>query len=126
MGKPNTTEGHEGADMNFGERLRQLRQQHNISQRDLAVQVGIDFTTISHIEHGRMSPSAFIIYRLSHALDASPGELFYLSGKVPYELKTMLRDNPLLTELVYVLSERVLPDEVYRQMIELARQEVTV
>ena len=34
----------------------------------------------------------------------------------------MMQDNPLLTELVRVLSDRVLPDATYRQLLALAVQ----
>lgn len=107
----------------FGEILRELRKAKGFSQRDLAHRTCIDFTYLSKIETGTpgYSPSPWLICQLALALNVSESELFGLAGKVPSGLKEMMKGNPLLVELVRVLSERVLPDETYRKMIELAR-----
>jgi transcriptional regulator with XRE-family HTH domain len=108
----------------FGERLRELRKDKGLSQRDLASQTCIDFTYISKLELNipGYSPSPWLISQLALALDVSEDELLNLAGKIPPGLKKMMEDNPLLTELVRVLSERVLPYDTYRKMIELARE----
>lgn len=109
--------------MEFGQRLRDLRKQKNLSQRDLAAQVGIDFTYLSKIEGGRMDPpSEGIIRRIAQVLDADENELINLAGKVPKRLKAVLEESPQAVELLRVLSERKLPDETYRRMLHLARE----
>ncbi len=106
----------------FGQRLRELRKQKNLSQRELAAQVGIDFTYLSKIEVGRMDPpSEAIILRIAQVLDADENELINLAGKVPKHLKAVLEKNPEAVELLRVLSERKLSGETYRQMLDLAR-----
>jgi transcriptional regulator with XRE-family HTH domain len=108
--------------MEFGQRLRDLRKQKNLSQRDLATQVGIDFTYLSKIEGGRLDPpSETIIRRIAQILEADENELINLAGKVPKDLKAVLEESPQAVELLRVLSERKLPDETYRQMLNLAR-----
>ncbi len=47
-----------------------------------------------------------------------------LAGKIPDGLRQAVKENPLLAELVRVLSERVLKDSTYLQMIALAQVEV--
>lgn len=110
--------------MPFGQHLRELRKAKSISQRDLAAQVGIDFTYISKIETGSLEflPSETIILQIAQALEVDGNELVCLAGKMPPRLKDIMQDNPLLTELIHVLSQRVLPDETYRKLIELARE----
>jgi transcriptional regulator with XRE-family HTH domain len=106
--------------MKFGERLRELRKQQGISQRDLATMTEVDFTYISKIETGDTPPpSSITIHRIAQVLNVDESELFYLAGKVPDGLRVMMRDNPLLVELVRVLSQRKLPDDIYKQMIKL-------
>lgn len=108
--------------MEFGRRLRDLRKQKNISQRDLATQVSIDFTYLSKIEGGRLAPpSEEVIRHLAQALEADENELINLAGKVPKDLKAVLEESPQAVELLRVLSQRKLPDETYRQMLDLAR-----
>ena len=108
----------------FGERLRELRKAKGLSLRDLAAVIEIDFTYLSKLELGisPYSPSAWLIHELASALEADENELINLAGKVPSELKEMMKGNPLLTQLVWVLSQRVLPAETYRKLIELARE----
>lgn len=109
--------------MEFGQRLRDLRKQKNLSQRDLAARVGIDFTYLSKIEGGRLDPpSEVIIQRLAQVLEADEDELINLAGKVPKDLKAVLEESPQAVELLRVLSERKLPDEAYRRMLDLARE----
>ena len=109
--------------MEFGQRLRDLRKQKNLSQRDLAAQVGIDFTYLSKIEGGRLDPpSEVIIRRIAQVLEADEDELINLAGKVPKDLKAVLEESPQAVELLRVLSERKLPDEAYRRMLDLARE----
>jgi transcriptional regulator with XRE-family HTH domain len=109
--------------MDFGRRLRDLRKQKNISQRDLAAQVGIDFTYLSKIEGGRLAPpSEEVIRHFAQILEIDENELINLAGKVPKDLKAVLEESPQAVELLRVLSERKLPDETYRQMLDLARE----
>jgi len=107
----------------FGTRLRELRKAKGFALRDLAALTEVDFTYLSKLELGisPYSPSAWLIHELARNLEANEDELTNLAGKVPPELKEMMKGNPLLTQLVWLLSERVLPDETYRKMIELAR-----
>jgi len=113
----------DGRTMEFGRRLRELRKQKNISQRDLATQVAVDFTYLSKIEGGRLAPpSEDVIRRLAQALDADENELINLAGKIPKDLKAVLEESPQAVELLRVLSERKLPNDTYRQMLDLARE----
>lgn len=109
--------------MEFGRRLRDLRKLKNVSQRDLASRVGIDFTYLSKIEGGRSAPpSEEVIRYIAQVLDADENELINLAGKVPKDLKSVLEESPQAVELLRVLSERRLSNETYRQMLDLARK----
>ncbi len=71
--------------MQFGERVRDLRKAKNLSQRDLAAQVGITFTYVSKIENEKLDfgdyPSEELIGRLAIALDTDTDELLILAEK---------------------------------------------
>ena len=49
--------------MRFPERLRSLRKEAQLSQRDLAERVGVDFTYLSKIENGRVEPPSETVLR---------------------------------------------------------------
>lgn len=55
--------------MNVGFRLRELRQERELSMRALARLSGLSTNALSMIERGRTSPSVSTLYKLSEALD---------------------------------------------------------
>jgi len=59
----------------FGYVIRELRNQHNISQEKLALISGLDRTFISLLERGLRQPSLKSILRLSESLNIRPGDL---------------------------------------------------
>lgn len=79
----------------FGACLRELRRTKNISQRDLAARIDVDFTYLSKIENDRLpAPSAKTIAALARELDADADELSVLAGKIPADLVDVLATNP--------------------------------
>lgn len=83
--------------MTFGQRLRQLRLDKKVNQRDLASRVGIDFTYLSKLENGRMPPPATAtIARLSKALGIDTDELMLLARKVPLDITPVITRSPVV------------------------------
>lgn len=60
----------------FGNRVRELRKQLNISQEELGFRTGLDRTYISGIERGERNPSLDNIGKLAQELNVSLQELF--------------------------------------------------
>jgi transcriptional regulator with XRE-family HTH domain len=60
----------------FGERIRELRKAHELSQEAFADLCGFDRTYISGIERGTRNPSLAAIETLAKALGVSVSELF--------------------------------------------------
>ncbi len=54
--------------VNVGSRLRQLREERNISMRGLATKSGLSANALSMIERGKTSPSVSTLYKLADAL----------------------------------------------------------
>lgn len=81
----------------FGARLRELRKRTGMSQRVVAEKVGINFTYLSKIESGVMSPpSEKLIIKLAKVLNADKDELITLAGKFPSDLTRSLKDRDTL------------------------------
>jgi len=59
----------------FGEHLRQLRKQQNLSQEELAHRAGLHFTYIGQIERGLRNPSLVNIHKIAKALKVNGGQL---------------------------------------------------
>lgn len=60
----------------FGERLRELRTERNLSQERLAELAGVDRNYIGQIERAERNVALVNIVRIAQALEIAPGELF--------------------------------------------------
>ena len=67
---------HDAISVNVGARLRELREQRNISMRALATRSGLSANALSMIERGRASPSVSTLYKLADALGISITSFF--------------------------------------------------
>ena len=80
----------------FGKFLRRLRKQNKKTQRDLAREVGVNFTYLSKVENdapGFSTVSEGTLMRLAGALDVDPDEMITRAGKVPSDVQRMLVDD---------------------------------
>lgn len=64
----------------FGDRVRQLRIERNISLRRFALVIGIDKSFLVDIEYGRKAPSLDTIEKIALGLNVSFSELFSSLG----------------------------------------------
>jgi putative transcriptional regulator len=62
-------------------RLRELRARHDLTQEELAVDVGVTRQTVISIEKGDYSPSVSLALRIAHRLQVSVDELFWLEDQ---------------------------------------------
>lgn len=89
----------------FGPRLRELRRQAGLSQRELAEKIGVNFSYLSKIESGAMPPpSEEVILKLAEALKTDKDELMILAGKIPPDIAQILKNRKALQLL---RSERI-------------------
>jgi transcriptional regulator with XRE-family HTH domain len=66
----------EAYSVDVGQRLKQLREEQNISMRSLATKSGLSANALSMIERGKTSPSVSTLYKLSDALGVPITEFF--------------------------------------------------
>jgi transcriptional regulator with XRE-family HTH domain len=108
----------------FGERIRELRTERDdhMSLRELAGRVGIDFTYLSKIENGKVSPpSNEVIEKLARELEADLEELLALAAKVSQEdLRKAVAQDPRIGVLFRKLQSRDLSEKQLKQMLEIA------
>ncbi len=57
--------------LNIGERITQLRKQHNLSQSDLSKRVGVSRTIIGNYERNINTPSIEILIKITKVFDVS-------------------------------------------------------
>lgn len=84
--------------MNFGERVRELRKAKNLTLRELAVKVKVDFTYLSKIENQKLSfgeyPSEDLIHKLAKVLGGDVDKLLLLARKIPADIKKRVIERP--------------------------------
>ncbi|MFH1381564.1 MAG: helix-turn-helix domain-containing protein [Chloroflexota bacterium] len=84
----------------FGSRLRELRKQAGLTQRELARQVNVDFTYLSKIENETLPPpSDKVIARLAEVLNTDRDELMLLAGRIPADVAQILKNREVLKML---------------------------
>lgn len=78
--------------MTLGQRLKELRLNHNLTLRELAKQIETDFTYLSKIENDKTDhpPSEDFLKRISVYFNIDSDELIALSGQVPENFRKMI------------------------------------
>jgi transcriptional regulator with XRE-family HTH domain len=61
--------------MNFGEKLRELRRERNLTQPELAESIGIEQSYLSKLENGKSLPSNDVLNRILEVFDLQVGDL---------------------------------------------------
>ncbi len=58
----------------FGEFVKYKRMEDNLTLKDLAERINIDFQNVHRLEKGKSSPSAYNLFKLSRAFEMPLGE----------------------------------------------------
>lgn len=95
--------------MNFGQRVRELRQSHSLTQLDLANRLNVSMSYISKVERGHLQsgdyPSEKFIHKLADELSADEDELLMLADKVPPSIRRKIRQHPRLFHALAKLDD---------------------
>lgn len=65
---------------NLGARLREIRNEKGISQKDLAHSIGKDQQSVQRLEAGNINPTYYYLCEIADGLDVSIEMLIKLSG----------------------------------------------
>jgi transcriptional regulator with XRE-family HTH domain len=117
--------------MSLGSRVRELRREHKITQRELAEKLealGLeaDFTYISKIENDNLQypPSEKLIRGLAKVLKTDPEALLDLAGKFDQKLlQELVAEYPPAGVLLRRLQSGQIPREHIKRIIDETNQE---
>lgn len=108
--------------MEFGRKIRELRNNAELTQREFAKKIGIDFTYLSKIENGKMTPpSEETIRKIAEVLNTNSDELLTLAKKFPKDLNEVLHCNPKTMEFLRAIQSKQWTDEELEKIIEKVR-----
>ena len=77
----------------FGNRLRQLRKEKKLTQRQLAEMVGLRHSVVSFYEIGERSPSPEIIKKLASSLHVSSDYLLGIDRRKMLDVSDLTEDD---------------------------------
>ena len=84
--------------MKFGERVRELREGRELTQKELARRLKVSPSYVNKVENERLQfgdyPSAKFIHKLAAELEADEDELLLLADKVPAPIRKRIRERP--------------------------------
>lgn len=104
--------------MQFGERVRELRESRQMKQRDLAERLGVSVSYISKVENEKLHfgdyPSEKFIHKLASELETDEDELLLLTDRVPLSIRKRIKENPEAFRVLAALSDDDLEEVVAR------------
>lgn len=74
----------------FAEKLKSLRKEYKISQRDLAKELGVGAGVISDVERGQRNPSERLAFKLADRFNTEPS--YWLDKDI--EIEKMIKESP--------------------------------
>ena len=84
--------------MEFGPRIRKLRQEVGLTQKGLAQRLFVSQSYVNKVENGKLPsgdfPSEKFIHKLADELNADEDELLILADKVPASIRERIRQEP--------------------------------
>ena len=98
----------------LGERIRELREKHDLSGRELAKKIKVSAPFLSDVELGRRHPSDDVLKAIAVALGTTLEDLKRHDARPPVqELKRIAASNPAMGfALRRVVDEGVSPDKL--------------
>lgn len=98
----------------IGQRIREIRKSRNLTQRELADRVGINFTYLSRVENDRLddeqTPREETIQRIAQALNADADELLLLARRIPDAYRDRILAQPGVFRKLLTLSDQALEE----------------
>lgn len=92
-----------------GQRIREIRKERNLTQRELADRVGINFTYLSRVENDRLddeqTPREDTLQKIAKALSSDADELLLLARRIPETFRDRILQKPGIFRRILKLSD---------------------
>lgn len=83
-------------------RIKDLREDRDMRQSDLAAATGIDQRTISNYETGKTSPDAYALIKIADFFDVS---IDYLVGRTELDISSEEKREQIIDRMIKELTE---------------------
>jgi len=105
--------------LDVGSRLRYVRMQHGLSQRELAKRSGVTNSTISLIESNQTNPSVGALKRILDGIPIGLSEFFAIE---PEAAKTFYRSDELVEIGKGRISYRQIGDNLFGRTLQILKE----
>jgi transcriptional regulator with XRE-family HTH domain len=102
--------------VSLGKRIRDRRQQLQLTVRGFAQQIGVQPPFVTDIEADRRRPSPEVLGRIAEVLELPLAELEALDPRITPEVKEWMDEEPRVSSLLRRLRDDPDRDELLRQM----------
>lgn len=103
----------------FGTALKELRRSKDVSQRELAEKVGVDFSYISKLENDRLPPpSADTIMKICNTLELPAEQLLFESGKISPDMTLAISSSPEALKFMFEAKEMNLTSSEWKTLAQ--------
>lgn len=82
----------------FGMRLTKLRQQKDVSARDMSLSVGQNPGYINNIESGKALPSMRVFFDICEYFEITPSQFFDVGLEFPHKLDVLIKYSKNLSD----------------------------
>lgn len=107
----------------FGQLLKSIRREKGVPQRDLADQVGVDFSYISKIENDRLPPpSAETTIKICQALGVSEELLLSNSKKISADMSQAMSASPSAIKFMNEVKTMGLSDQEWDKLTKTLKK----
>ena len=100
--------------MQFKDRLKELRKENNLTQKDLAEKIGLSTITIRSYESGRRTPNSEALVKLENYFNVSGA---YLRGETDIKEKMIWEDQEIMEAI-----RDGLPDQLANLALSILKQ----
>ena len=90
--------------MNLGKTILELRKQKNVTQEDLAAELGVTAAAVSKWENGYTLPDVLMLCALADYFQVTTDEL--LGRNVPHKHALVVAENEVLGQKIVALAEK--------------------
>ncbi len=98
--------------INFSSKLKTLRIQHNMTQKDVADRIGVSRAIVASYENGSRRPSYEMLIKLAHLFHVSTDYLLGIEQKNQLDLSGLTKaERTAITQLIKVMQQKQEPFE---------------
>jgi transcriptional regulator with XRE-family HTH domain len=97
--------------MSLGKKIKELREEKQISIRELGRRTDVTGMHISNLEKGKVNASPELVRKIAATLEANTDELLHLADRIDPEVVDVIQKNPMAIPSFLRSAKDLSPEE---------------